>query len=215
MKEGENFWSLRFPSQTTHQPYGHLICTPVSLLAATSYLNIPTFNNDMNTEQQVKQCFTSIHVNQMMFASHQLYGDFFSKGGNQLMIQEIYPWIPRGAYDMVEAAGLIVSGQCNHITADRHGERDLLLMPLYSLIEKNCSLSKQNSCKISMIVTTQGHSVCFMCGECGGLFMFDPLPAILCFVPKLMIKDFLMQQIFNTATKEIEYSALVMKKDTA
>ncbi len=217
--EMKGFWSLSFPSQTTHHPFGHLICTPVSLLAATSYLNIqPSSHNDTDAEQQVRNRFSQMYVNQMMIASHKLYNDFFSTGRNQLMIQEIYPWIPQGAYDMIEAAGLIVSGHCNHIVAERNGEKDLLLMPLNSLLENLCSLSNQNGCKISIIVTTKGHTVCFMCSECGALFMFDPLPAMLCFVPSFMIKDFLMQRVFDTAQtlfQDIEYSALIMMKHRA
>lgn len=220
MKKAGSFWSLPFPSQTNHHPYGHLICTPVSLLAATSYLNILSSDED-DTEQQVRNCFTKNHVDQMMIASHKLYSDFFSKAGNQLMIQEIYPWIPQGAFDMIEAAGLIVSEhqeeQCHHIIATGGGSKDLLLMPLYSLLNQFSSRSRQNNCKMSIIVTTRGHSVCFMCSEYGGLFMFDPLPAVLCFVPHFMLKEFLMQQIFSLDTprsdfQDVEYSALVLTK---
>ena len=88
----------KFPSQTEWQPYGHLICTPVSLLIGTTCLHA-------RGELSV-QC-----VKEIMQLSHALYADHFAERGLPLKIQELLPYIPQHLFQYVETAGTIVRGR--------------------------------------------------------------------------------------------------------
>jgi hypothetical protein len=229
--------ALAFPSQMTFQPYGHLICTPISILAASSYLKIPPDpdgeivsvecypirsnkkrkyqNNDFN---QIQACFTPLHVQQMMLASHTLYRDFFSGKGQQLMIQDIYPWIPKDSYEIMEAGGLILS---QHFAADvpaESPEDEIIISPLSELLGSISTLSQKSNRKASVVVTAKSHTTCYMCSESGQIFCFDPLPASLSVIPQNSVRETLMalygiRESVMTAPKsqDVEYSAIVMR----
>jgi hypothetical protein len=163
--------------------------------------------------EQLQASFTKQYVEKIMFASHKLYSEVFSKEGHQLMIQDLYPWIPQNAYDKLEAGGLILTEHENE-TSDQKSSNtaeadDIILMSLNNLLEQNSLLSKSNHCKISTIVTAEGHTICFMCCENGGLFLFDSLPAVLCYIPKYLLKEKLIS-VFNLRKNDVEYSALVL-----
>jgi hypothetical protein len=203
--------ALTFPSQTTFHPYGHLICTPISILAATSYLKIPDRafecypirkkGNRASDFSQIQARFTQLHVRDMMLASHTLYEDFFSgkgKGQPLLMIQDIYPWIPADSYEILEAGGLILSAGADVPSA----EDELIISPL-SVLLRNAQSARS---KASVIVTARNHTTCYMCGE--GLFIFDPLPASLSEIPQDGLDEALMALY---GAQDVEYSAIVMR----
>ena len=209
-------WSIQFPSQTNYHPYGYLICTPVSMLAATTFIKLPSQGVDDSIQiimDQLKATFTAQYVEKIMFASHKLYSEVFSKEGHQLMIQELYPWIPPNAYDKLEAGGLILTEHENETIEQKSSSteaEDILLMSLNTLLQQNSLISQKNHCKNSVVVTAKGHTICFMCCESGGLFMFDSLPAVLCYIPKYLLKEQLTS-IFNLRNNDVEYSALVLR----
>jgi hypothetical protein len=228
---------LTFPSQMTFHPYGHLICTPTSILAASSYLKIPYDADDeivgvecypirsnkkrkyQNIEfNQIQACFTPLHVQQMMLASHTLYRDFFSGKGQQLMIQDIYPWIPKDSYEIMEAGGLILS---QHPTTDVPIESpgdEIIISPLFELLGNISAVSLKSNSKACIIVTAKSHTTCYMCSENGQLFYFDPLPASLSVIPQNRLRETLMalygvrESVMEAPkSQQVEYSAIVMR----
>lgn len=209
-------WSVLFSSQMSFQPYGHLICTPISLLAGTSYLkkcnDAIVGKSDQNSFDIIQQLFTPQYVHQMMLASHSLYKDHFSQSGQQLMIQDLYQWIPSDAFSILEAGGLILAEGKEEDTTTSHIKKkfekdDILIMPLFSLLHRFLDFSIKNQDKTSIVVTTEGHTTCFMCNERGDLFIFDSLPAVLTMIPR----DRMEEAMLGPLTKNSEYSAIVLR----
>ena len=208
-------WSVVFSSQLSFQPYGHLICTPISLLAGTSYLKMCNDavigRSDQKCFDMIQRLFTPQYVYQMMQASHALYKDYFSQKGQQLMIQDLYQWIPSDAFSILEAGGLIKpEGEEEDTTTTllmkkKFEKDDILILPLISLLHRFLDFSIKNQDKTSIVVTTEGHTTCYLCNERGDLFIFDPLPAVLTMIPcgqAIML---------GQNTKNAEYSAIVLQ----
>jgi hypothetical protein len=205
-------WSIYFPSQTTLHPYGHLICTPISCLAATSFLGSSAQNHN-----EIQSLFNIEFVNKMMIASHELYREVFSPKGMQLMIEDIYPWLSKDLFTILEASGLVVK-ECflssSHVIDINDG---LLLIPLLTLVKKYIKKSRSETRKTSIIVTTKGHTICYMCSENGDLYIFDALPASLTFVPTKMLTKYILEQYnlkqcdFLDDDDDIQYSAVVLQ----
>jgi hypothetical protein len=203
-------WSLSFPSQINFHPHGHLICTPVSLLAGTAYLN----PNHSDASACLQTIFTPRYVQEIMEVSHQFYSEVFSKRGLPLMIQEMYPWIPPTIFSMKEAAGLIFfDNYPPNVPHDTKDEKEILVLKsLFSLIKDTLEECRQVSQKAVIIVTAKGHTICFMCSDSGEeLFLFDSLPATLFSLPFGMIQQHLMQQFGVTTSHDAEYSALILR----
>ena len=216
-QSGDRFpWSLSFPSQINFQPHGHLICTPVSLLAGTAYLN----SKHSESSACLQNIFTPRYVREIMEVSHQFYSEVFSKRGLPLMIQEMYPWIPPTVFSMKEAAGLIFLDSYppnvphdDTVPHDTKDEKEILVLKsLFSLIKDTLEECRQASQKAVIIVTAKGHTICFMCSDSGEeLFLFDSLPATLLSLPFGMIQQHLMQQFGVTTSHDAEYSALILR----
>jgi hypothetical protein len=210
-------WSLSFPSQIKFHPHGHLICTPISLLAGTAYLNLNRIDESagvQNKTRNIQNIFTPRYVKEIMEVSHQFYSDVFSKQGLPLMIQEMYPWIPTTIFSMKEAAGLIfLDSNSPNIHRDAKDETEsLVLKSLFTLIKDTLEECRRVNQKAVIIVTAKGHTICFMCSDSGEeLFLFDSLPATLLFLPFGMIQQHLMQQFRVTDSHDTEYSALILR----
>jgi hypothetical protein len=203
-------WSLSFPSQINFHPHGHLICTPVSLLAGTAYLN----SNHSDASACLQKLFTPRYVREIMEVSHKFYSEVFSKRGLPLMIQEMYPWIPPTIFSMKEAAGLIfLDSYPPNVPHDTKDEKEILVLKsLLSLIKDTLEECRQVGQKAVIIVTAKGHTICFMCSNSGEeLFLFDSLPATLLSLPFGMIQQHLMQQFGVTTSHDTEYSALILR----
>lgn len=170
---------------------------------------------------EIQNLFTPLHVHKIMAASHALYQDYFSREGQQLMIQDLYPWIPPKAFSMLEAGGLIISQEDSSNNDDflksankyivSHKKNtlekdDVLILPLISLLHGFSTFSKTNQDKTSIVVTAKGHTTCYMCSEKGNIFYFDPLPAILTLIPLDQIRDTIMDH-FGV---NVEYSAIIV-----
>ena len=196
-------WSIKLPSQNTLQPYGHLICTPVSCLVATTYIK-----SDAKSHAEIKSLFNKKYVQDMMKVSHDLYRESFSQRGIELMVQDIYPWLTNPIFTLIEAAGLIKN---EHSKTEIE---DLLLMPFISLVNKYIDFSRENGRKTSIIVTAKGHTICFMCSENGELFVFDTLPASLSFIPSSSMEKNITEQFglshMPGIENDIQYSAVVL-----
>ena len=182
-------WSISYPSQRCFGPYGHLICTPISCLAATTFLRTPK-------EDEIKSVFSIKYVGEMMEASHGLYTNYFSQRGVQLMIEDIYPWLSKDLFTIHETAGLIKTPYS--ITDDN----SVVLFPLISLIQKYT----KEAIKTSIVVTAQGHTICFMISEKGEVFLFDPLPASLMFIPPQFIESIILKH-FGV---DLQFSAIII-----
>lgn len=212
-------WALlSFCSQTALQPYGHLICTPISLLASTTYLN--AYFQDMDA------IFSHQNIAQMMEASHHLYAEIFSHklNGIPLMIQELYAWIPKSEFEMSEAAGLILpatnddSPESRQIAGkhdDEGAEIDLEIISLVQLIENTLNMARYKRKRFCIIVTAKGHTISYLCSERGELFVFDSLPGILALIHLECFKQHLLQQfnLFPSTDSNAEFSALLLTKN--
>lgn len=209
---------LSFCSQMALQPYGHLICTPISLLASTTYLN--AFFQDLNA------IFTHENVAQMMEASHHLYAEIFSKklNGTPLMIQELYAWIPKADFAMTEAAGLILpaahekDSESRRIAGkhdDEGPEIDLEIISLVQLIENTLIMARNKRKRFCIIVTAKGHTISYLCSERGELLVFDSLPGILALIHLACFKQHLLQQfgLVPSPDSNAEFSALLLTKN--
>ncbi len=215
-QSGHSFpWSLSFPSQINFHPHGHLICTPISLLAGTAYLNLNHSGASACLQKSsIQNIFTPRYVQEIMEVSHQFYSEVFSKKGLPLMIQEMYPWIPSTIFSMKEAAGLIfLDSYPPNIHHDAKDEKEtLVLKSLFSLIKDTLEECREVNQKAVIIVTAKGHTICFMCSNSGEeLFLFDSLPATLLSLPFGMIQQHLMQQFGVTGAHDTEYSALILR----
>lgn len=179
-------------------------------------------NDDL--EEQLKRIyFTQHNVHQMMVASQKLYADHFAGKCLPLMIQELYPWLPPGKFSTWEAAGLVFGhAAINPMDQSANDQQmpktdsNLIIMPLVSLVEHyllaKLDEPERKPTKTSIIVTAQGHTVCYMCSENGQLFVFDPLPASLTSIPMSRIHEDIFLQFRATSNMPaIEYSALIMK----
>jgi hypothetical protein len=211
-------WSLSFPSQINFHPHGHLICTPISLLAGTAYLNLNHSDASAGMQNKtscIQNIFTPRYVQEIMEVSHQFYSEVFSKKGLPLMIQEMYPWIPPTVFSMKEAAGLIFLDSFSpsiHRDANNDETESLVLKSLFALIKDTLEECRHVNQKAVIIVTAKGHTICFMCSDSGEeLFLFDSLPATLLSLPFGMIQQHLMQQFGVTGTHDTEYSALILR----
>jgi hypothetical protein len=193
----------RLPSQIELQPYGHLICTPISCLVATTYIK-----SDARTHNDVKALFSAEYVKDIMKVSHELYSETFSQRGIELMVQDIYPWLTNKIFTLVEAAGLV-----KHEPSNTEVD-DLVLTSLISLVNKYVDFSLENGCKSSIIVTAKGHTICYMCSENGELYVFDALPASLNFIPSFSIEKNITEHFGLRESSDIEedvqYSAVVL-----
>ena len=151
-----------FVSQTEWKPYGHLICTPVCLLAGTAFLNGLKLSPP--------------DVRQMMCMSHNLYKERFAARRLPLKIQELYGLIPPHTFEIQEAAGMLLTKAAPGCEAD-----DLLVMPLIELLWDMMGRD-EDTCAI---VTTMDHTTCYLAKQPGQLQVFDPLPASLQVLPHM------------------------------
>lgn len=209
-------WVLSFSSQTVLQPYGHLICTPISLLASTTYLNAHRIHS-------MGGIFTHQNIIQMMEASHRLYAELFSQHlkGQPLMIQELYAWIPKEEFAMKEAAGLILPASDNPVDKPllkikkEEEALELEIIPLILLIQKTLLRAREEGKRWTVIVTAKGHTISYLCSEMGELFVFDSLPGILALIPLAFCYQQIFQQFGVTPHSEngnAEFSALILTK---
>jgi hypothetical protein len=158
--------SKTFVSQLEWRPYGHLICTPVCLLAGAAFLNGLPLSEDF--------------VRQIMSRSHNLFTECFASQNQPLKIQELYELIPAGQYKLQEAAGMLLTKE-----APGSGADDLLVMPLAELLltamargGEGGQCSAASCCCV--IVTTMDHTICYLGDRVAQrLEVFDPLPASL------------------------------------
>ena len=175
--------ATEFRSQLEWKPYGHLICTPVSLLVATTFLH----NKSLTAE-----C-----VSDIMDMSHQLYQEIFSKTGESLKIQDLFPYIPPHQFDYTETAGTILKKDSS-IQAE-----GMIIQPLIHLLQALID----DATPACLITTANEHTVCYFVDEYGALFIFDPLPARLC---KTQNTSAELQRQFSSG--DTIYSGLLLRK---
>ena len=185
---------VAFPSQLEWKPYGHLICTPVSLLVATTCLH----SNDK------ERALTAECVSQIMEMSHRLYQEIFSQTGQSLRIQDLFPYIPSQQFECTETAGTILPIKRKQDDGVLTHAEGMIIECLHHLLR---GLVEEGTTPSCLIATANEHTVCFFADECGELFLFDPLPASLCKMQNTIAE---LKRQFSSG--DTIYSGLLLRK---
>ena len=184
----------KLPSQMEWKPYGHLICTPVALLAGTALLHT--------------QELSAGYVREIMQLSHNLYSEYFAGSGLPLKIQDLFPYIPSKLFKYTEVAGTITHAD-SLTSVEAEG---MMILPLTQMLEKLVEEAQALEQKLCLIVTAHGHTMCYCAYEEGKLLVFDPLPASLCVVPLQRLASWLIEIYSSKASEEpVLYSALILE----
>jgi hypothetical protein len=186
-----------FASQLEWRPYGHLICTPVCLLVGTSFVNGVELSEE--------------YVRRSMNQSHALYAECFAAQKQPLKLQELYELLPRGQFEVHEAAGMLVTPAVPGSEAE-----DLLVLPLAGLLQRALA-EPRRAC---VIVTALDHTTCFLAegaggGEKGRLEVFDPLPSSLIALPTApaQLEEALLQRYGQHNASALFSAALMVRQD--
>jgi len=182
-----------YPSQTEWHPYGHLICTPVSLLVGATFLQ--------TQRQNLKDVLSVPCVRNIMHLSHNLYRDHFAASGLPLKIQELFPYISLKIFKYTEVAGMAWSHQ------GLQEAEGMIIKPLLEMLENIVSESCAKGERVCLITTAEEHTVCYCVDEEGCLFVFDPLPASMQSIQVDKLKAWLRKQYHSADTV---YSALLL-----
>ncbi len=177
-----------FPSQLQWKPYGHLICTPASLLMGGMLLQgreAPGWVRDV------------------MQLSHNLYSDRFAASGLPLKIQELFPYIPRSLFRCTEVAGTVL-GRSHQLKAE-----GLEIKPLLEVLRGMNAEALASGQRVCLVATARNHTTCFCADEGGRVYLFDPLPASLRALPLARLDEWLRQKY--AADDDTQYSGLLLR----
>lgn len=189
------FCMQSFVSQLEWRPYGHLICTPVCLLAGASFLKGFSLSNE--------------YVKQIMNRSHALYLECFASHNQPLKIQELYDLIPSGQFEFKEAAGMLLT----KVESSEINAEDLIVMSLSELLRYAMEKKRRNNEKDTccVIVTTMDHTTCFLVDRyTQKLQVFDPLPASLKQISLYTLEKSLAEQ-YGAQNASALFSAILLE----
>lgn len=196
MRKSVGFTSLSL-SQLQWRPYGHLICTPVCLLAGSAFLN-------------GLGALSNATVREMMQAAHNLYVERFAIQKQPLTIQELYELIPHDQFELTEAAGMLLTKEAPGSQAE-----DLLVMPLAELL-RFIIMNASRKTPACLIVTTMNHTTCFLADRLRGrLELFDPLPASVSTLPDCEDKRALEEALalhYGQQNASAPFSAVLLQR---
>ena len=191
-----------YQSQSNWVPYGHLICTPVSLLIGTTYLH------GLNIDGFSEEC-----VREIMSISHALYKEQFAQNGQPLSVHELFQFINKESFDFMEAAGTVLSSNGEEVMRGMAAE-NLVVMSLHELILTLLKSCREMGQRMSLIATANEHTVCYLIEANSTLFVFDPLPASMRSLHDILASDSelttWLEQKYGSSTENL-YSALILK----
>lgn len=185
-----------FASQLTYRPYGHLMCTPLCMLVADGFVR-----GKVAQSSDPFVCFCPRVMHACMHAAHRLYSEHFSARKEMVMIEEIMPMLPDDRQvERLQLAGVLQNRQYDAGFDDGKTCIASLTTVLQTLAEVGLRE------RAAVVVTTGGHTTCYLSNGSGRVYHFDSLPARLVDITHKTLLE--QAQCAGALTRE--YSALVM-----